>query len=314
MKRVYNNYFLVGLFTLIIGGISIVLLLNMSGNNKSSESYFSYFSNVTGLGYGNPVYYEGYRVGQVEEITPETISGQLLFRIDYSLIEGWKVPSDSITKIESSGLLSDMSLGIHAGTATSYLSPNQEIKGVMGDDIMATITNLANDFSALNEEKITPLFDLVYERVDTITKPLETQLPELLSSLDILIADVNKLINTADHFISEENVEGINNIVMNLNKLSEQLSAANGWLNTSVDNINQLIDSGNDLINNSDNQIKNLLDITIRMVDTFSTKANTIGNEIESASMNLNEATETIRKNPSNLIFKTKSKIADEDL
>lgn len=314
MKRVYNNYFLVGLFTLIIGGVSIALLLNMGGNNNAADNYHSYFSNVTGLGYGNPVYYEGYRVGQVEKITPETINGQLLFKIDYSVLEGWKVPTDSITKIESSGLLSDMSLGIHAGIESTYLSPNQEIKGVLGDDIMATITKLANDFGALNEEKITPLFDLVYERVDSITQPLETQLPELLTSLDVLIKDVNKLIESANNLVGDENLDGIENILSNLEELSEQLTSGTGWLKTTVENVNQLISSGDELINNSDMKIAKLLEITIGMMDTFSVKANTIGNEIESASMNLNEATETIRKNPSNLIFKNKSKIADEDL
>jgi ABC-type transporter Mla subunit MlaD len=30
------------------------------------------FSNVTGLGFGNPVYYEGYRVGQVEKLHQKT--------------------------------------------------------------------------------------------------------------------------------------------------------------------------------------------------------------------------------------------------
>jgi phospholipid/cholesterol/gamma-HCH transport system substrate-binding protein len=314
MKRVYNNYFLVGLFTLIIGGISIALLLNMGGKNNDADNYYSYFSNVTGLGFGNPVYYEGYRVGQVENVTPETINDQLEFKIEYTVIKGWKIPSDSITKIESSGLLSDMSLGIHAGKSTNYLAPEQEIKGVLGDDVMATITKLANDFGDLNEEKITPLFDLIYKRVDSITLPLETQLPELLTSLDLLIKDINILIDSTNNLVGSENLEGINNIVTNLEDLSEQLSSGTGWLKTSVENINQLISSGEELVNNSDNKLITLLDITIKMMDTFSAKADTIGNEIESASMNLNEATETIRKNPSNLIFKNKSKISDENL
>jgi phospholipid/cholesterol/gamma-HCH transport system substrate-binding protein len=314
MKRVYNNYFLVGLFTLIIGGISIALLLNMGGKNNDADNYYSYFSNVTGLGFGNPVYYEGYRVGQIEGVTPETINGQLVFKTGYTVIKGWKIPSDSITKIESSGLLSDMSLGIHAGQSISYLSPDQEIKGVLGDDIMATMTKLANDFGDLNEEKITPLFDLIYKRIDSITLPLETQLPELLTSLDVLIKDINVLVDSANNLVDSENLDGINNIVKNLEDLSVQLSSASGWLKSSVENVNQLISSGEELINNSDNKLITLLDITIKMMDTFSSKADTIGNEIESASMNLNEATETIRKNPSNLIFKNKSKISDENL
>ncbi len=314
MKRIYNNYFLVGLFTIIIGGISIALLLNMGGRNDDTETYHSYFDNVTGLGYGNPVYYEGYRVGQVESITPEVKSNQLLFKTEYTLIEGWKVPVDSVTKITSAGLLSDMSLNITAGNATTYIMPNSEIKGVVGDDIMATVTKLAGDFEKLNQDKITPLFDLIYERVDNLTKSLETQIPEVLTSIDVLVKDINKLVDSADKLVAEGNVEGITKIVENLEEVSMQLSSAGGWLKSTIDNVNQAVDSGDKLINNSDNKIATLLDVTIKMMDSLSIKANTIGNEIESASMNINEATETIRKNPSNLIFKSKSKIEDEDL
>jgi phospholipid/cholesterol/gamma-HCH transport system substrate-binding protein len=314
MKRVYNNYFLVGLFTLIIGGISIFLLLKMSGKNEDAETFYSYFTNVTGLGYGNPVYYEGYRVGQVEGIEPETIDGQLLFKTEYSLIQGWKVPSDSYTKIESSGLLSDMSLGIHAGKSDDYLSPNSEIKGVMGDDIMATVTKLANDFGKLNEEKITPLFDLIYERTDSLTQSLEKQIPEILTSIDALIADIHSLTKTANGLLDKDNVEAINHIVSNLESLSKNLSSAGGWVETSINNVNSLIDSGKQLVDNSDNKILALLDITTQMLESFSVKAESIGNEIESASMNMNEATEIIRRNPSSLIFDGKSKVADEDL
>ncbi len=313
MKRVYNNYFLVGLFTLIIGGLSIFLLLKMGGKNSDAEIYYSYFDNVTGLGYGNPVYYEGYRVGQIESITPETINGKLKFKTEYSLEEGWKVPEDSVTKIASSGLLSDMSLNISAGKSTHYLKPNSEIKGSVGDDIMASVSKLASDFEALNRDKIIPLFDLVYERTDNLTQSLDTQIPKILTSIDDLIQDINKLVKSADKLLDQGNIDDINKIISNLEKVTSQLSATGGWLETSIDNVNQLISSGDKLINNSDIKVSELLDITIKMMNMFSQKADTIGNEIESASMNINEATEIIRKNPSNLIFKNKSKIADED-
>lgn len=314
MKRIYNNYFLVGLFTILIGGTAIYLLLIMSGKNDEADSYYSYFSNVTGLGYGNPVYYEGYRVGQVEEITPESIDGKLLFKTEYTLIHGWNVPKDSVTKIESSGLLSDMSLSIHAGKDVNYLSPNSEIKGVLGDDIMATVSKLASDFETLNEEKITPLLDLVYKRVDTLTESLSTQIPEILTSIDNLVVDINKLVVTANKLLDDENLEGIDQIIANLNDLSNKLVAAGGWVDDTFNKVNHVLESGEKLVNNGDNKIATLLDLGIEILTAFSEKSETIANEIESASMNINEATDIIRKNPSSLVFDKKSKVADEDL
>lgn len=314
MKRIYNNYFLVGLFTIIIGGMAIFLLLKMSGKGQEADKYFSYFNNVTGLGHGNPVYYEGYRVGQVEDIYPETIDGKLLFKTEYTILRGWKVPTDSYTKIASSGLLSDMSLSINAGKKSIFLKVGSEIKGVAGDDIMASVTQLANDFNKLNEEKITPLFDLIYERVDNLTKSLETQIPDILTSIDVLVKDLNKLVKTADKLLDEENIAGIDNIINNLEDVSNQMTSLGSWVDNSLNKVNDLIDSGEKLVNNSDVKLGDFLDIAIKMIDGFSSKAESIANEMESASMNMNEATDAIRKNPSSLIFKNKSKVSDEDL
>jgi len=314
MKRIYNNYFLVGLFTLVIGGLTIFALLLMGGKNNEADTYYSYFENVTGLSYGNPVYYEGYRVGQVENIIPETKNGQLFFKTEYTLIDGWNIPKDSITKIQSSGLLSDMSLSIYAGKSNEYIKPNHEIKGIKGDDIMATVTKLANDLSTLNKEKITPLFDLIYERVDTITKSLETDIPAILTSVDDLVKNMNGLVNDANKLLTEGNIEGVEKIISNLENLSKDIADAGNWVENTLKQANELIASGKDLIDNSDSKVASLLDTANKMVDAFSLKAETIANELESASMNLNEATETIRKHPSSLVFDKKSKTRDEDL
>ncbi len=314
MKRIYNNYFLVGLFTLVIGGLAIFALLLMSGKNDDADKYFSYFDNVTGLSYGNPVYYEGYRVGQVEDIIPESKNGKLLFKTEYTLIDGWNVPKDSQTKIQSSGLLSDMSLSIYAGTSEEFIKPGHEIKGIKGDDVMATVTQLANDFSLLNKEKITPLFDLIYERVDTITQSLETDIPKILGSVDTLIKDMNVLVKDANKLLSEGNLQGVEKILGNLESLSQDIANAGNWVENTLNQANDLIASGKSLVDTGDNKVGALLDSAIKMVDAFSLKAETIANELESASMNLNEATEIIRKHPSSLVFDKKSKIADEDL
>jgi phospholipid/cholesterol/gamma-HCH transport system substrate-binding protein len=314
MKRIYNNYLLVGIFTIIIGGIFIFMLLKMSGQNKNTDTYYSYFNNVTGLGYGNPVYYEGYRVGQVEKITPQSADGKLMFKTEYTIISGWKVPLDSITKIEASGLLSDMSLSIRAGSDANFLSPDSEIKGIIGDDIMATMSNLAKEFETMNKEKISPLLELVYERTDTLTKSLETQIPEILTSIDLLVKDLSTLVKSADKLLSQENIDGVGHIITNVEELSNQLSSVGKMAESSISNVNELIGSGKKLIESSDKKVATLLDISIKMMQDFSLKAETIANEIESATMNMNEATDIIRENPSSLIFSKKSKVADEDL
>lgn len=314
MKRVYNNYFLVGLFTILVGGASLFLLIKMSGKQNDADSYYSYFTNVTGLGYGNPVYFEGYRVGQVERISPEYKADELFFKTEYTIIKDWRVPSDSVTKIQSSGLLSDMSLNISSGVNKDLISPNSEIPGEMGVDMMEVVAKLAGDFDQLNQEKITPLFDLIYERVDNLTASLDKQIPEILNSLQSLLDNVDKVVKSADGVLSEENIKSIETIVANVETLTNDLTATGDWVKSSIDNLNELIDSGDEVVGESGDQIAAILKVVNNMMNSISGKADVIAEELESASMNVNEAMNEIRKDPSTLIFDKKEKIADEDL
>jgi phospholipid/cholesterol/gamma-HCH transport system substrate-binding protein len=314
MKRVYNNYFLVGLFTILIGGSALFLMFKMSGKQTESDSYYSYFENVTGLGYGNPVYFEGYRVGQVEQITPEYHDETLRFKTEYTIIKGWRVPVDSSTVIQSSGLLSDMSLNISSGESKDLLSPSSEIPSKVGADIMATVAKLAEDFDDLNEKKITPLLDLVYERVDNLTASLDKQIPKILDSLQVLITDVNQLVDTANGLLKEENIQGVENIIANVENLSKDINQLSEWLESSFNQVDEVLKSGKSLVEDSDLKIQDILVVASDMMKTLNNRADTITSELESASMNVNEAMDTIRKDPSTLIFDKKSEIADEDL
>ena len=68
-------------------------------------------------------------------------------------------------------------------------------------DLIASF--LLSDKNDLNEEKITPLIDLIYERVDNLSLSLETQIPEILTSIDVLVKDLNKLVKSADKLLDE---------------------------------------------------------------------------------------------------------------
>src|SRR6478672_9990042 len=71
MKRDTINYTLVGL--VVVGAVVLLLvgLALITGKGVASSDYVVRYHNVTGLRYGAPVFYEGYRIGQVGEIKPE---------------------------------------------------------------------------------------------------------------------------------------------------------------------------------------------------------------------------------------------------
>src|SRR5882724_5950436 len=71
VKRDNVNYLMVGIVVLAGFVLLLVALFIMTGRSGASTAYYTHYRNVTGLRYGAPVFYEGYRIGQVSAITPE---------------------------------------------------------------------------------------------------------------------------------------------------------------------------------------------------------------------------------------------------
>ncbi|MBS0486019.1 MAG: MCE family protein, partial [Proteobacteria bacterium] len=65
MKRDGINYALVGAAVLAAGVLLLAALAMITGRGGATTAYFTHYRNVTGLRYGAPVFYQGYRIGQV---------------------------------------------------------------------------------------------------------------------------------------------------------------------------------------------------------------------------------------------------------
>ena len=118
MKSRKINYVMVGGFVLVMLVALTFSIAMLSGHRGDTEDYYALYDNVSGIGFGTKVLFEGYHVGQVENITPVIDDGGLHFRVDMSIVEKWRVPVDSVARKESGGLLSAVIISISAGELT----------------------------------------------------------------------------------------------------------------------------------------------------------------------------------------------------
>ena len=70
MRRDNLNYVLVGGVVVLALVLLLVSLVIITGRGGASTAYYTHYHNVAGLRYGAPVFYQGYRIGQVGAITP----------------------------------------------------------------------------------------------------------------------------------------------------------------------------------------------------------------------------------------------------
>jgi phospholipid/cholesterol/gamma-HCH transport system substrate-binding protein len=314
MKQKVSHYFWVGLFTLGIGGLALVLMVIMAGKQSDHVSYHSFYKNVSGISFGTPVYYEGYRVGQVESINPEFNAQQVSFKVTYSVLKGWQIPVDSNAQINAAGLLSDMSININGGDAKDFFQPDDTIPGKPPADLFSQLGETSDKVSELADEKVAPMLDMLHERLDNITEQVETALPDILSNVTHASEELSTVLKNAKQIVGTQNQARIETTLTNLSELTAQVQNSVKTLDQGLNNINGLVTDARDLLTGQDSDMAQILAAARYVMHNFSNRFTVLMNDIESAGRNLNEATNEIRKDPSKLIFSGKSEIQDDEL
>ncbi|MCD6075320.1 MAG: uncharacterized protein K0Q70_2203, partial [Rhodospirillales bacterium] len=157
MKNVKLNYLIVGIFTIaVVTGLFITVSL-LTGRTGATDSYYASYDNVSGIRFGTRVLYEGYPVGQVEEILPRQVDGKTRFLVELTVVRGWKIPADSTAEIAASGLLAAVNMNIREGKSTEILKPGSEMRSRETNNIMLAVGDLARDIKDLTESEIRPL-------------------------------------------------------------------------------------------------------------------------------------------------------------
>ncbi|KAA3638541.1 MAG: MCE family protein [Proteobacteria bacterium] len=314
MKQKVSHYFWVGLFTLGIGILTLALLVIMTGQQADSVDYHSYYDNVTGLSYGTPVYFEGYRVGQIETIAPEFEVNKVRFKVTYSVFKEWQIPSNSTAQINAGGLIADMSININGGDARTYFEADDVIPGKPPSDLFTQLAKTSDKINDLTDDKISPMLDMLNERLDRITGQIDRALPDILTNIKTASEDLAVVLENSKAIVSGENQQKITDTLTNLTALTEQVKGSIDSLDQGLNNINGLVTDTRGLLTGENSEMVQILKAASYVMQHLSGRIENLMNDVESAGRNLNEATNEIRKDPSKLIFSGKSEIKDEEL
>lgn len=303
LKRENVNYFLVGLVTLAALLLLLVSLWMITGRSGAVDRYIVHYRNVSGLGYGTAVFYQGYRLGQVDAITPEQKDGKTSFRVDFSITRGWHVPQDSVAMQLSSGLLADVFIGITEGSSTAKLEPGAEIAGREGGDVFAAVSELAGNVSDLTRNKLTPLVDRLSRSVDAVSGTLESGAPALVQDALSLLNRLNDGASALNDVLGPQNRANLSGMLRHADDASGNVSRLTQELRSSGAKLDELIEGLRDTA------AETRPDITDAMGDLRSTLAalaqrvDAITYNLESASRHFDEFSREIRRQPNRLLF-----------
>jgi len=111
--------------------------------------------------------------------------------------------------------------------------------------------------------------------------------------------ELNQLMQNANKLVSNENIENIELFMANLAQISTQVQTSIKELDKGLASINGLVGDARGFVSAENSDMAQFMKTAANSMFALSNKLDSITNEIESASMNLNEATNLIRKNPS---------------
>ena len=291
------NYIVVGGFVTIMAAVLVVVISMLAGTTGATDKYYTVYSNVSGLKFGSIVFYEGYQVGQVDNIEPVQRNGQTVFRVNLSVEDGWQIPEDSVASATAPGLLSAMSIDIRAGQAAAVLEPGAEIRGIPPSNFFAALSDIGSEFGDLSVTSLRPLLNNINKYVEELGQTAMNHLPGILQDTEELTeslsqdvpAIMSSLRRTSElletDLLRPENRENVTKALANLQIVSSSL-------NDTLQQVDELVANNAGNVDESLRSLRYTLDTVSRYVDDITHNADSI-------LRNLAEFSRAIRENPS---------------
>ncbi len=254
-----NNETKVGILAAV--ALSLFFLgFNLLKGEKIFQSGFelkAYYDNIEGLATGNPVVYNGYRVGSVKSIDMDEKDG--LLEVIFSLEKGLEIPHDSKAMIASDGLLGGKAIRIDRGLSREPA----ENGGILTGEIEPTIDQVVMD-------KVFP----ITEDVDDLIKQMERFIGWMNNTMDASTG--NKIDIIMDGFVSTSKnfarssyrvdtlLGSVQGTVRNTNRMIRNLGDQTETLGRVMENTAQFTDS----LAAASGSVKSIVESSASMVES----------------------------------------------
>ena len=182
MRDSRKNFLIVGVFVLTMLSVLVIWLAVLSGSTQATTAYYMEFNNVIGLSPGGQILFEGYPVGEIENIVFTRGPESSVYRLNVTIREGWEIPKDSLAVMTQASLLSAMVVDIQAGASNHMLEPGERISSLGSTNIMTAMSSVAAKLGNLADTSLKPLLENLSGGTDTLTA-LSQDAPIILNNV-----------------------------------------------------------------------------------------------------------------------------------
>ncbi len=262
MKSFFTKNVIIGLVIIVALGLLFWGIEYLKGANlfKPTNFYKAYFEQVDGLNVSSPVTINGFKVGQVSEISYDYDNNRIL--VEMSMDKNLKIPVGTTVSL-ASGLLGSAELELNLSQNSTYLNVGDEIKGTVQSGLM-----------------------------DAVSSNVMPQVKVMLPKLDSILTNVNAL--TADPAL-RTSVARLDGITAELAASSQQLTQLMRQINASVPGVMTNVDGVTSKLNTSAGDLNSItaqlkampLDSTINSINATVANLEQLSKKINSTDSSL---------------------------
>ncbi len=296
MRDSRTNYLIVGSFVLTMLTALVIWLAVLSGTTQATTPYYMEFDNIIGLSLGGQILFEGYPVGEIEDIVFTQGPEKTVYRLNVEIREGWDIPKDSLAVMTQASLLSTMVVDIKAGTSNQILTPGERIPSLGSTNMMTAMSSVAAKLGNLADTSLKPLLEnlsggtnslstlsqdapIILENVKTFTRQLTTATTRLNKILDKSERPIETILSKA-----ELSSGSVSTLTTDFHQTRKQLDA--------------LLLSTRKLVTNNSGEIDHSIADLHHTLEVVASHIQEISSNLEATTRNMNELTTDLRRNP----------------
>ena len=293
-----TNYVLIGFFVISMVVALIVSLALITGRTGASDTYYVVLGNVADIKYGTQVRYEGFPVGQVEEITPEPDGARMHFRVEVSVKEGWRIPDDSLARIGASTFLSAKTIDIASGESGQVIPVGGQIASAPPVDIFSTISTTASEISELNRKSVAPLL----KSLSSLVQTAERGAPRITEELITFTERLNATLAPLQEIMTKENLDLVELSIGNVEEATGNMAALSQGLRLTLQTVDHLMANLDELVQENKGNVDQTLKDAQYTLKAVASTVDAIVHNLEGTTRNMNEFSRLIRQNPGLLL------------
>ncbi len=288
-REVKTGILAIGAILLLIFGYSFLKGTNLLEKNRE---FFVKYQNVEGLAKAAPVTINGLTVGKVQDISFANEKGWLV--VKFTIERDIEFSKNSLARIYSASLIGGKSLAVFPEyDANNIAKSGDTLRGEIEDSMLSVVTKALG--------------------------PLEKKVNNTLATVDTLLLNVNDIVDADTRKNLKESIENLNNTLNSFSGVSENLNhiLANNTdkldhtftnLDKTASNLSRLTDSlaqleTGKLVTELQDVVSRINKIVANVDDGHGSigkllKDETLYNNLEGASRQLDELLQDIKLNP----------------